>query len=35
MFVTNAKRKSPRGKITVVRLVHGYRGKRKIKDEDH
>ena len=25
MFVTTAKRKSLRGAITVVRLVHGYR----------
>ena len=31
MFVTNAKRKSPRGKITVVRLVHGYRENGKLK----
>ena len=33
MFVTTAKRKSPKGAITVVRLVHGYReaGKSKMK----
>ena len=33
MFVTTAKRQSPRGKITVVRLVHGYRedGRSKMK----
>ena len=33
MFVTTAKRKSPRGAITVVRLVHSYReaGKSKMK----